>query len=86
MLRATVIGFDGAPHVYTSDEHARRRMDELFDQLAGGHRYEFEVMPAGGGGGAFGADLSEHWTFADEARERSAGTADQAMTYRLIRE
>ncbi len=86
MLRATVIGFDGAPHVYTSDAHASQRMDALFEQLAGGRGYEVEVLPAGSTGGVFGADLYENWTFADEARERSAAKADVAVTYRLLRE
>ena len=86
MLRATVIGFDGAAHVYTSDEHATHGMGELFERLAGGRGYEVEVLPTGGVGGVFGADLYDHWTFADEARERSAAKADAAVTYRLLRE
>ncbi len=86
MLRATVIGFDGAAQVYSSDEHATHGMGELFDALAGGRGYEIAVEPAGGVGGVFGSDLYENWTFADEARERSAATGDATVTYRLLPE
>ncbi len=86
MLRATVIGLDGATRVYTSAEHATQRMDELFEQLAGGQAYEVEVLPVEGVGGVFGADLYAHWSFADEARERGAAKGDTSVTYRLLPE
>ena len=86
MLTATVIGLDGATQVYTSEAHAAQRMDELFERLAAGRRYAVEVRPTGSAGGVFGADLYANWTIGDEARERGAGRAEQAVTYRLLPE
>ncbi len=87
MLSATVIGFDGETQVYSSDDHAAQRMDDLFARLAGGVGYEVEVSANGQPGGAvFGADIYDRWTLADEAQERGAGRTDQAVTYRLLPE
>jgi hypothetical protein len=33
----------------------------------------------------FGADISDRWTFVGEARARHVGTADRAVTDRLLR-
>jgi hypothetical protein len=75
MLTATVVGFDGAVARYTSAAHARQRMDELFERLAGGRAYEVEVSPDGVAAGACSARISTAATGHSPPRPASGGRA-----------